>query len=63
MQSYKEILRLQIGYAVKHNRLPAVSVALAVGDAMAHKHRNAVEFQTVNFDAGIAKIMSICLNL
>ena len=36
-----------------------IVAALAVGYAIAHKHWNAVEFNTIYFDAGIAKIMHV----
>ena len=31
-----------------------IVAALAIGDAIAHEHRDSVEFQTVNLDAGVA---------
>lgn len=33
--------------------------ALAVGDAIAHEHRDSIEFQSVDLDAGVAEIMHI----
>jgi len=36
-----------------------IVAALAVGYTIAHEHRNAVEFQPVNFNYGITKIMHI----
>lgn len=31
-----------------------IIAALAVGDAIAHEHRDSIEFQSINFDAGVA---------
>ena len=36
-----------------------IVAALAVGDAIAHKHRNAVELNAIYFDTGVAEIMHI----
>lgn len=36
-----------------------IVAALAVGDAIAHKHRNAVELNAIYFDTGVAEIMYV----
>lgn len=36
-----------------------IVAALAIGYAITHEHRNPVESQTLNLDAGIAEIMHI----
>lgn len=36
-----------------------IVAALAIGYAIAHEHRDTIEFQSVNLDAGIAQVMHI----
>jgi hypothetical protein len=36
-----------------------IVAALAIGYAIAHEHRDAVEFQPLNFNSGITKVMHI----
>lgn len=36
-----------------------IVAALAVGDAIAHEHRNTIELQAINLNSGVAQVMDI----